>query len=69
MPSGMESWRKPVVLEKTRALKAGSAAAAAGSACVAEAMVVTTAVASAAAASGLPDLRNHDLALLVRDIY
>jgi hypothetical protein len=32
-------------------------------------MVVTTVVAIAAATSGLPDLRNHDLALLVRDIY
>jgi hypothetical protein len=32
-------------------------------------MVVATTAASAATASGLPDLRNHDLALLVRDIY
>ena len=75
MPSGMESWRKPVVLEKTRALNDGSAAAAAVSAWVADAMVVTTAAASAATASGLPsraDLRNRDLiadALLAGDIY
>jgi hypothetical protein len=78
MPSGMESWRKPVVLEKTRALNDGSAAGAAVSACVAvgvTAMVVATAAARVATTSGLPSravLRNRDLnadALLVRDIY
>jgi hypothetical protein len=75
MPSGMESWRKPVVLEKTSALKAGSASCAAAVPAV-DAMLAVTAAATVATANGLPSRamrRNRDLtvadALLVRDIY
>jgi hypothetical protein len=71
----MESWRKPVVLENTSALNAGSAACAAVAAVAADTVLVATAAAIAATTNGLvwrASPRNRDIAavaLLVRDIY